>query len=844
MDVVLTKSAPLFQSVRRALIEPHRFCRIFAECIGVLVAMLGVAVLVGGWLLDVAVLRIFIPGWEAVKPNSALALICIGNALRLACYQPVVGLIRWGLWAHAGIALAIGLMTASQYLFDMNLGIDSLLYPDRDVATSGEFPGRPAPNTAIALSLLAIALFVLDSRARIGKLFVAELLAVSVCVISYFALVAYIVRIPLLDQVLSYTSMALPTALALFASGVGVLCARSTRGGMSLITGQTAGSFILRRLIPFVIFLPLLFFVLPESGYYRGQFNTTVALALSCTFITGIFIYMSLRWARRIDHIERTRDAVLDELKELNRSLEARVDERTRVFNDKNAELRLEVASRLEAENQLRHLFESAPDALIVCDDAGIIELVNSQTEHVFGYSRSELIGQPVEILIPETLRHKHQTHRARYLDAPRRRAMGLGIELRGQRKDGSQFPVDVSLSPFIAREGMKVITGVRDISERKQLELELRSHSARLLAVAETANDAIITADGAGVITFFNRAAENMFGYTAQEAVGQNLTILMPPEYHERHTRGMREFIRTQKGTIIGSTVELTGQRKDGSRFIVDVSLANFSIDQETHFASIMRDVTSRKAAEREVLDLNHALKLRNAELEALNRELETFNYSASHDLRTPLRSISSFSQILLSDYAATLDAEGQHYLHRIRDAALRMGKLIDGLLDLSRVSREELQVVPVNLSDMAIDCVAALQEAEPERAVTVDIEPGLTASGDPTLLRAAMCNLIENAWKFTCDTADAKIHFGMLESDSAERVFFVQDNGVGFDMAYVHKLFHAFQRLHAHTEFSGTGIGLATVQRIITKHGGRIWVDAALGKGAAFYFTLGGGK
>lgn len=844
MDVVLTKSAPMFQTVRRVFIDPHRFCRIGAECIGALVAMLGVAVLVGGWYFDIVALHTFIPGWQAVKPNTALALVCIGNALRLACHQPVAGLIRWGVWAHAGVALAIGLVTVGQYLFKVNLGIDTLLLPDRESLTSGKFPGRPAPNAAVALSLLAIALLLLDARSRIGKLFVSELLAVSVCVISYFALIAYIVSIPLLDQVLYYTTMALPTALALFASGIGVLCARSRRGGMLLITGQTAGSYILRRLIPIVILLPLLFFVLPEPGFYRGQFNTTVALALSGTFIAGIFIYMSLRWARRLDKIERTRDSVLDELKELNRSLEARVDERTQILNDKNSELRLEIASRLEAEHQLRHLFESAPDALIVCDSAGTIELVNTQTEHVFGYSRSELIGQPVEILIPESLRHKHQAHRAHYLAAPRRRAMGLGIELHGRRKDGSEFPVDVSLSPFSTRDGMKVITDVRDISERKQLELELRSHSARLLAVAETANDAIVTADSAGVITFFNRAAESMFGYSAKEAVGRHLTILMPPEFHERHARGLHEFVRTQKGKIIGSTVELTSQRKDGSRFTVDLSLANFSIEHETHFAGIMRDVSSRKAAEREVLDLNHALKLRNAELEALNRELETFSYSASHDLRTPLRSISGFSQILLSDYAATLDADGQHYLQRIRDAALRMGTLIDGLLDLSRVSREELQVIQVNLSELAADIVAAFREAEPNRVVTVKIDSELTASGDPTLLRAVLSNLIENALKFTRDTAGAQIHVGMLESNSAERVFFVRDNGVGFDMAYVHKLFHVFQRLHAPTEFSGTGIGLATVQRIISKHGGRVWVEAAPGRGAVFYFTLGGEK
>jgi light-regulated signal transduction histidine kinase (bacteriophytochrome) len=252
--------------------------------------------------------------------------------------------------------------------------------------------------------------------------------------------------------------------------------------------------------------------------------------------------------------------------------------------------------------------------------------------------------------------------------------------------------------------------------------------------------------------------------------------------------------------------------------------------------FTKITRDVTERMRAEKDIKQLNRTLQQHTAQLEAANKELEAFSYSVSHDLRAPLRSIDGFSQALLEDYADKLDETGKDSLQRVRGASQRMGQLIDDMLNLSRVTRSEMRHETVDLSAMAETIAAELQKNQPERTVTFTIQPGLTTDGDAHLLRVVMDNLLGNAWKFTSKQANAIIEFGSVSVGE----FFVRDNGAGFDMAYAEKLFGAFQRLHAMNEFAGTGIGLATVQRIIHRHGGQVRAEGEVDRGATFYFTV----
>ncbi|OUL33298.1 histidine kinase [Nostoc sp. T09] len=255
---------------------------------------------------------------------------------------------------------------------------------------------------------------------------------------------------------------------------------------------------------------------------------------------------------------------------------------------------------------------------------------------------------------------------------------------------------------------------------------------------------------------------------------------------------------------------------------------------------ADVQAEVIERQQAEQALHSLNQGMQRAMIELQAVNRELEAFSYSVSHDLRAPLRSIDGFSQALLEDYQEQLDETGQNYLRRIRLATQRMGQLIDDLLNLSRLMRSEMQLEPVDLSLLAKVIYAELQESQPERQVDCVIEPGLIAQGDSRLLQMMLTNLLDNAWKFTSKHTQAKIEFGTMSQESGIPIYFVRDDGAGFDMAYANKLFGPFQRLHRIDEFPGTGIGLAIVQRIVHRHGGRVWAEGVVEQGATFYFTL----
>jgi signal transduction histidine kinase len=271
----------------------------------------------------------------------------------------------------------------------------------------------------------------------------------------------------------------------------------------------------------------------------------------------------------------------------------------------------------------------------------------------------------------------------------------------------------------------------------------------------------------------------------------------------------------------------------------ILFFGLILFAVRNNAH----LRLLEERKQAEEEILEINKGLEQRiderTAELEAVNRELESFAYSVSHDLRAPLRAINGFSEHLLAGHGDQLDKKGAHYLSRIISASLHMSELIDSLLVLSRVIRVDIKKEQFDLGELADQVVAVIQENEPKRHVKVHIEKGIPVRGDKQLLRIALENLLSNAWKFSGSSPQPEIEVG-AESINNEQVFYISDNGVGFNMASVGKLFTPFQRLHSADEFPGTGIGLATVQRIINRHGGRIWAESELGHGAKFYFTL----
>jgi PAS domain S-box-containing protein len=523
------------------------------------------------------------------------------------------------------------------------------------------------------------------------------------------------------------------------------------------------------------------------------------------------------------------------ELARVNRSLQDEIEARKRA----EEQTRLLIASeRMAGEAKTGAYFEAASQAIIAVSREGRIGLVNRRTEEMFGYSREELIGQPLELLVPATHRGLHAEHRAGYFRDPRVRSMGADTELAGLRKDGTQFPVEIGLSYVESEEGTLALGLVSDITERRASEAaiarknaEIRASEAQLRSYLEAASQAILAVSAAGKIVLVNRATEDMFGYRREELLGQEIEMLLPQRFRAVHTTHRAGFAANPRVRAMGAGLDLWARRRDGTEFPIEIGLSYVETADGNLALGLVTDITERK---RSADELAAAID----ELRRSNTELEQFAYLASHDLQEPLRMITSYLNLLARRCRGKLDEDGEEFLRYAVDGAERMKQLIRDFLAVSRISTQALRREPSNAAEIVENSLQNLNTAIEESGATVHLDPLPSIPADSGLLAQVFQNLVGNAIKFRGDRAP-EIRISAVER-GADWIFSVSDNGIGIESRHAERIFRIFERLHESTEYSGSGIGLAVCKKIVERHGGRIWFESELGTGSVFRFSI----
>jgi PAS domain S-box-containing protein len=757
-----------------------------------------------GWAFHIPLLTTILPGHPATTPITAIAFILAGASLGLLKRAESDGRARAAVRASGLAVTAIGLLTLLGYAVGWNFEVGT----------------RPALSSAASFVVVGVVLVLLSTR-RPRPTAAAQLLILPVMFVALAGFAGNLLGATTPSFLTSEPmDSGFPTAILFLLLSRGLLERYPQYGLMTVVEASRPGGIVARRLLIAFTWISLglgwLFLRGHRSGLYEDDLLVTL-FVVSNIALTSLVVWQSARSMNRAD------------------AKQQRAEEELRSAN----------AERQRRAAVIESVLESIGDGVVIADERG---------GRIYNLAAKRLLGMDVSEVPPSELAKRYSAYFPDQKTPYPTSEFPIARALRGEvleetdvflRHPGAPDGrwVTISAQPLrdAAGQSQGAVAILRDITARRHTEEARR----RLAAIVEASDDAIFSTDGDAKITDWNRGAERLYGYAEIEVLGRNITLLAPlgqadeiPEILQRIKVGQRI-----------DPYETVRRRKDGET--VDVSITISPVYDSggaiVGASAIARDISERRRTEAEIRRLNTDLERRVAErtadLEAANKDLEAFTYSVSHDLRAPLRAIHGFVQLLTQRHAAQLDADAKRYLERVSAGATQMARLIDDLLALSHVGRRPLEAHTVATSEVvrrALDQLAPQMEG---RAVELSVGKLPECLAEPILLEQVFVNLIGNALKYSRGRDPARIEIGSQpDATSEQSIFFVKDNGVGFDMRYVQKLFGVFQRLHRAEDYEGTGVGLAIVQRIITRHGGRVWAEAQPDKGASFYFTLGG--
>jgi PAS domain S-box-containing protein len=796
-------------------IELHYKLSYWSKCLAISVIVVGSLVLLG-WQFDIDIFKRPVEKLIAMNPLTAILFIASGTSLLFSARENN----RQSLPATliALFVLIAGILKFAGTVTGFDLPIDSLLFQskvDQDIVAN--ITNRMAPSTALNFVLTGLILVLLNNE-RLKIQVISQLLTLCILFMGLLCLLGYVYHVDSFYSFQWHIPMAIHSAFTFIILSLAILFLHPDKGIMRNFTSTYSGSSSARFLVPAAIIIPatLGYFRLLGNwnGLYSKEFGAAI-LVLSIIIMFLIFIWYNAASLNKKDALRKNAE---DELKNLNAELERKIEERTHEV--------------LKTENRFRSMIENSSDIISLIDERNNVLYINPAIGNISGYKPEEVRNLERHALIRNPDRELAKTNFINALNNPGKL---IRASLSIIHKNGKNIWLEGTMKNMLHDENIRaIVSNYRDVTEQKEAEEKIKESEMRIWDTLDKMMEGIQIIGFDWTYLYVNQAVAGQGKYSKEDLIGHTMMEKYPGIENAPFFEVLKKCMTERKTEFI----ENEFQYNDGTQGWFELSIQ--PVPEGIFILSI--DITQRKAAESAIRKLNEELEERVAErtaqLTSVNKELESFSYSISHDLRAPLRAINGYAKMIEEDYAPVLDDEGRRLLNVVQYNAQRMGILIDDLLAFSRLGKKEIQKTTIDAKELV---EAALNEFGRTTQYHAEIRIGTLhdLQADYGLINQVFLNLISNAIKYS-----GKKEKPLVEIDSKiennEVIYRISDNGAGFDMKYVHKLFGVFQRLHTTDEFEGTGVGLAIIQRIVNKHGGRVWAEGKIDEGASFYFSL----